>query len=76
MGMDTDTPTVTGEGTAPRNGDVIFNSGYEFRVTEAAIETTPDGVKVFRYTGVCTDSSRNDSIRKTSYNGGRYGWEI
>ncbi len=60
----------------PAAGDVVFNAGYEFTVTDPTVETNPDGRKVFRYTGVCTASDRNNSIRNTAYNGGRYGWAI
>lgn len=49
-------------------GATVYVQGYEFTVKNLRIV---DGVA--RFTGVCTDNPRNDSIRKTSYNGGTYG---
>ena len=50
-------------------------SGHEFVASNVTI--TPDGEKrVMRFTGTCTDNPVNDSIRRTGYNGGRYGWFV
>ena len=32
------------------------------------------GEEVWNYTGICTDSSVNDDIRNTPYNGATYSW--
>lgn len=64
----------------PKAGDIIMNYGYEFTVTEPMVHEATGSHSAFThqftYTGICTSSDRNESIRHTSYNGGRYGWGI
>lgn len=62
--------------TEIENGDTVLNYGYEFLVTEVDGGTTltAHGQRVWYFTGICTDSPRNNSIRHTCYNGGRYSW--
>ncbi len=54
-------------------GGLVYISGYEFRVQNLRIETFPGGELVSRFEGVCTADKRNDSIRRTGYDGGVYG---
>lgn len=49
-------------------GATVWVQGYEFTVRNLRIVNG-----VARFTGVCTNNPRNDSIRHTSYNGGTYG---
>lgn len=56
-----------------KDGDIIYNTGHEFVVTNLRKIPREDGKVTIRYNGVCTADDRNDSIRKTSYNGGTYG---
>lgn len=67
---------VTKTGYELKNGDVVYVQGFLMTVKNVRLEkfdssrTSPD---VIRFEGVCTDDKRNDSIRRTSYNGGTYG---
>jgi hypothetical protein len=57
------------------NGSVVFCQGFEFQaseVTERIVPVNGQRIKVRYYKGICTASKRNDSIRHTGYNGGRY----
>jgi hypothetical protein len=55
------------------DGDVVNHFGYEFVVSDVkGPEKAPDGHLVWYYTGRCTASRRNDFIRNTGYDGGRY----
>lgn len=56
-----------------KNGDIIYNQGYEFIATDVRRVLLTTGGDAIRYKGVCTDSDRNNSIRDTGYNGGTYG---
>lgn len=58
------------------NGQIIALHGYEFMVVDLRIETHEDGVRVYRFKGICTESKINDGIRRTGYNGGTYGWKV
>ena len=55
------------------NGLVVYIRGFEFRVSAVRVVKAHDESDVVRFTGTCTDDSRNDSIRHTAYNGGTYG---
>lgn len=61
---------------APRNGDVVFVQGFEFLVSDVEFAEVGTTRFVVRFVGTCTDSPRNDSIRNTPYNGGRYGHNV
>jgi hypothetical protein len=64
---------------APKNGDVVRLHGYEFTVTNVRQYSQPvhgESFAVCRFEGVCTANRVNDTIRRTSYNGGTYGWRI
>lgn len=50
------------------NGKTVMIEGYEFAISN--MQQIDDRIL---FTGTCTDSPRNDSIRNTSYNGGTYG---
>jgi hypothetical protein len=52
-----------------KDGMVIYNHGHQFTVKNVS-EPLPG---IIRYTGICTASRRNDSIRHSAYNGGTYG---
>jgi hypothetical protein len=55
-------------------GAIVNVQGYEFVASDVVWsgEDEEDGPTV-RFTGTCTEDPRNDSIRNTCYNGGRYG---
>jgi len=55
-----------------RNGDKIFIQGYLLKVTKLKRHKDSRG-EIIRFNGVCTQDKRNDPIRHTAYNGGRYG---
>lgn len=56
-------------------GMIVYVQGYEFEVHgPISSAVAPDGRTTWYFTGVCTDSKRNDSIRKTGFNTGRYSW--
>lgn len=63
-------------------GQIVFNQGYEFIVTEPRLhKLQPNQPKngfthQFTYKGICTADKRNDSIRNTGYNGGVYGFGV
>jgi hypothetical protein len=52
-----------------KNGMTIWNHGHQFVVSDVR----DVGNDVIRYTGTCNNHKSNDSIRRTSYNGGTYG---
>ena len=61
-------------------GATVMVQGFEFTATEVRWFDETDrfsgaakGRRCVRFNGVCTDSSRNDSIRRTGFNGGTYG---
>ena len=65
-----------------KNGMEVFLCGHIFTVSKLETGTTDhdasgnlqkDPVAVVRFTGTCTNDKRNDSIRNTTYDGGRYG---
>ena len=56
-----------------KDGAVVYVCGYEFIVSDVTIEEHPKLGTCVYFTGTCTADERNDSIRHTSYNGGRYG---
>ena len=62
--------------TIPSEGDTLNVEGFEMTAHAIAVQTDERGHKVLRFTGRCTANPRNDSIRHTSYNGGRYGWRL
>lgn len=67
--------------TLPKAGDIIWNQGHEFIVTDPQVHPVPESsgpgfTHQFTYAGKCTDNECNDSIRHTHYNGGTYGWGI
>ena len=78
------TITVTAEVAAkhklPAPGSKIWNQGHEFTVTEPMLYPVMDQrgpyTHQFNYQGVCTEDVTNDSIRKTGYNGARYGFGV
>ena len=57
-------------------GLIVYIQGHEFIVSNVRVYQE-NGVAMnlpfVRFTGTCTDSPRNDSIRNTCYNGGTYG---
>jgi hypothetical protein len=59
----------------PTEGEIVYNQGFEFTAHDVTVHDV-DGVKVMRYTGRCTASMRNESIRGTGYDGARYGYRV
>lgn len=59
-------------------GQIMNVCGYHFIATEVEYFTDDecDDCEILRYIGICTDESRNDSIRNTGYNGGTYGYRV
>jgi hypothetical protein len=58
-----------------KEGQIVHNYGKEFIARNVKSEGMNKlGEEVFGYNGECTESSRNDDIRKTGYNGARYSW--
>lgn len=56
-------------------GDIVCHYGKEFIARNVKSEGKNQlGENYFTYDGECTDSSRNDDIRNTGYNGARYSW--
>lgn len=63
----------------PVEGSAVFVQGQEFIVRNLTVEYLTGGQGAgyaCRFTGECTANPCNDSIRHTSYNGGRYGWRV
>jgi hypothetical protein len=60
----------------PREGEIVWNQGYEFTAHNVVVHTWPNGDQVLRYVGRCTSNVCNDSIRGTGYDGGVYGYKI
>jgi hypothetical protein len=60
-----------------RDGMTVLVQGHPMTISEITIAKAYwnpiEGKEVVRFTGHCTDDKDNDSIRHTSYNGGRYG---
>ncbi len=73
--MTTATYKVTG-GPRLTEGQIVCNQGFEFVATDVRYFDEGDGYEHMRYTGVCTDDPRNDSLRHTGYNGGSYGYRV
>lgn len=61
-----------------QEGEIVWNCGHEFVAKD--VQFTPDpehpGHEIMRYTGVCTSNACNDSIKRTGYNGGTYGYRV
>lgn len=53
-------------------GATVYIQGTEMTVTNLRFMTI-NGNVCARFEGVCTDSTRNDHIRNTGYNGATYG---
>jgi hypothetical protein len=62
--------------TELKEGQIVKHYGHEFIATN--VRQSPGrnafGEIVWNYEGVCTNSSANDSIRNTGFNGGTYSW--
>ena len=67
-------PTM--KNTELKEGQIVHNYGKQFIATNVCKndELNGFGEVVWNYTGVCTESSVNDDIRNTGYNGGSYSW--
>jgi hypothetical protein len=56
-------------------GMIAYVQGYEFVANgPITVETAPDGLPTWSFTGFCTEDKRNNDIRNTHYNGARYSW--
>ena len=59
-----------------KEGQIVRNYGKEFIATNVRKQPELNKYKevVWTYTGICTDSPVNDSIRDTGFNGSSYSW--
>jgi hypothetical protein len=62
--------------TELREGDIVHVQGYQFVASNVTKEHFRGYLWVWSFNGTMTDDARNDSLRHTGYNGGRYTWRV